>query len=78
MNRKILINDLTKNKLVNFSIFAFFAISCVLFAITICLTVQSTGSISNLMTLAKTPDYLQMHAGDIDEKKIAEFSNLQE
>lgn len=78
MNRKILINDLTKNKLVNFSIFAFFAISCVLFAITICLTVQSTGSISNLMTLAKTPDYLQMHAGDIDEKEIAEFSNLQE
>ena len=78
MNRKILINDLTKNKLVNFSVFAFFAISCVLFALTICLTVQSTSSISNLMALAETPDYLQMHAGDIDEEKIAEFSNLQE
>ena len=78
MNRKIWINDLVHNKLANFSVFAFFAVSSVLFAITLCLTVQLTGSVSSLMTEAVTPDYLQMHAGDIDEEKIAEFANAQE
>ena len=78
MNRKILINDFIKNKLLNFSVFAFFAVSSVLFAITLTLTVQLTGSISNLMALAKTPDYLQMHAGDIDGEKLTEFANSQE
>lgn len=78
MNRKILKNDLAKNKLANYSVFAFFAVSCVLFAITLCLTVQLTGSVSSLMTAAATPDYLQMHAGDLDEERIAEFANAQE
>lgn len=78
MNRKIWINDLVKNKLANFSVFAFFAVSSVLYAITLCLTVQLTGSVSSLMTVAVTPDYLQMHAGDIDEEKITEFANAQE
>ena len=78
MNRKIMKHDLIKNRLANGSVFAFFTVSSVLFAVTLCLAVQLTGSVSSLMTVAKTPDFLQMHAGDLDEDKIEEFSDLQE
>ena len=78
MNRKIMKHDLIKNRLANGSVFAFFTVSGVLFAVTLCLAVQLTGSVSSLMTVAKTPDFLQMHAGDIDEDRIEEFSDLQE
>ncbi len=78
MNRKILKNDLVKNKLANLSVFAFFTAASVLFAVTLSLSVQLTDSISGLMETAVTPDYLQMHAGEIDEEKIEAFFNAQE
>ena len=67
-----------KNKLANISVFVFFTVSSVLFAVTLCLAIQLTGSVSGLMRVAETPDYLQMHAGDIDEERIREFSDVQE
>ena len=70
MNWQIIKNNFRKNKLLNFSIFVFMVATGVLFAVTICLFVQLTGSISHLMSVAKTPDFLQMHAGAIDETSI--------
>lgn len=78
MRWRLIVNNLKRNKLVNLSIFTFMAVSCVLFAVTMCLTVQLIGSISNLMTVAKTPDFLQMHAGEIDEDRIKEFADAHE
>ena len=78
MNWKIMKHDLIKNKLANASVFAFFTVSGVLFAVTLCLAVQLTGSVSSLMTVAKTPDFLQMHAGDINEDRIGAFSDARE
>ena len=75
MNWQVIKNNFRKNKLLNFSIFVFMAAAGVLFAVTICLFVQLTGSISHLMSIAKTPDFLQMHAGSIDEIKIYEFAD---
>lgn len=36
------------------------------------------GSVNSLMEQARTPDYLQMHAGEIDQEKIALFAEAQE
>ena len=36
------------------------------------------GSVNGLMEQARTPDYLQMHAGEIDSEEIALFAEMQE
>ena len=36
------------------------------------------GSVNGLMEQARTPDYLQMHAGEIDQEKLALFAEAQE
>lgn len=67
-------NNFLAHRLLNLSILAFMTISAVLFAVTVCLTTQLTGSVSQLMASAKTPDFLQMHAGRLDEASIAAFA----
>ncbi len=51
----------------------FVAISIALFSLTTMLFTSLTGAISSLMEEAKTPDYLQMHMGEINAKEIEEF-----
>lgn len=38
------------------------------------MVLQLTGSINNLMETAKTPDFLQMHSGEIDKQRIMDFA----
>lgn len=75
MKWELLINHLKKNKLVNFSVFVFMAVSCVLFAVTICLALRLTGSIEALMQTAETPDFLQMHTGTVEEEELEAFAS---
>lgn len=51
----------------------FVAISIALFSLTTMLFTSLTGAISSLMEEAKTPDYLQMHMGEIKAKEIEDF-----
>lgn len=74
MNRKIIINDLKKNKLLSVTTFVFMAVSAFLFALTIILYGNLCGAIDELMLHGKTPHFLQMHAGAISEEKIIEFA----
>lgn len=74
MNYKIIINDIRNNKIQSAATLFFFGISVFVFSLTILLFVSLLGSIDTLVDKAKTPDYLQMHAGIVDEEKIAGFA----
>lgn len=53
---------------------AFVAISVAMISLTAMLFANLTVAIEHLMEVAKTPDFLQMHAGDINTDKLEEFA----
>ena len=53
---------------------AFAAISVAMISLTAMLFANLTGAIDYLMEVARTPDFLQMHAGNIDTDKLGEFA----
>ena len=74
MFRKLVREDIRNNKFSTGAIVLFSGISVMLFTLTIILFANLLGSIDRLMEKARTPDYLQMHAGAVVEKEIQEFA----
>ena len=72
---KMFKNYIRKNKLVSIATCLFMIISAVFIGLTVLLSVSLLGAIDNLMTEAKTCDFLQMHSGDIDEAQLREFAD---
>lgn len=78
MRTRILWNDLKGSPLLAVTTWLFMAVSACLFALTCFLTIGLLGSVDTLMLAAKTPDFLQMHAGGMDEAALARFAEEQE
>lgn len=74
MKRKIVWNDIRKNKLLSGATYLFMAVCAVMFALTGLLFTGLLGSINALMEQAKTSDFLQMHAGTVKELEIEKFA----
>ena len=74
MNSKIALEDFKRNKLINSSILLFIVITALSLSAVFLLVTSLFTSIDNLMLKAKTPDYLQMHQGEIDRTKLNEFA----
>jgi putative ABC transport system permease protein len=74
MKRRLIINDFKANKLVAISTCIFMAASAMLLGLSILLFGCLSSAIDSLMLKAQTPDFLQMHVGEIDEKEITRFS----
>ncbi|NLD87441.1 MAG: ABC transporter permease [Clostridiales bacterium] len=74
MKKRLIINDFKANKLVTVSTCIFMAASAMLLGLSILLFGSLSSSIDSLMIKAQTPDFLQMHTGEIDEGQIASFS----
>lgn len=74
MIRKLIKNDIRNNPLFSFMTVLFMTVSAMLLALTILLFSSLLTSMGTLMTLAETPDYLQMHMGEIEENRIAHFA----
>lgn len=74
MDRKLFYADIREHKLLTFSIVFFMTISSALLALTLLLSSDLLTSIDCLMKKAGTPDYLQMHAGNIQEEEIRQFA----
>ena len=55
---------------------AFVAISVAMISLTTMLFTNLTGAIEHLMDVAKTPDFLQMHTGDIDTDEVVSESGI--
>ena len=73
MKQKLIWNDLKKNKLLSVTTFLFMAVSALLFSLTGLLLTGLLGSVDALMEKAKTPDFLQMHAGEMDSQEIRQL-----
>ena len=74
MNGRMIINDIKANKLVSAATCVFMAVTAMLIGLSILLFANLTDSIDALMTEAMTPDFLQMHTGELDETALNDFS----
>ena len=66
MIKRLLWNEIRNHKLLSISTVIFMAISSLLIALSAVLFTDLLGSVNGLIDMAKTPDYLQMHAGEMD------------
>ena len=78
MRTRILWNDLKGSPLPAVTTWLFMAVSAFMFALTCFLAIGLLGSMDTLMNAAETPDFLQMHAGEIDEEALVQFAGRQE
>ncbi len=78
MKARILWNELKGGPLLAVTTWLFMAVSAFMFALTCFLAIGLLGSVDTLMEAAKTPDFLQMHAGEIDEAALARFTEQRE
>ena len=77
MRTRILCNDLKGSPMLAVTTWLFMAVSAFLFALTCFLAMGLLGSVDTLMEAAQTPDFLQMHAGQMDEAALARFAEEQ-
>lgn len=77
MKKRLMINDIRANKLSSAATFFFMAVSAMLLCLTALLGGSLFGAVDHLMEEAQTPDFLQMHAGEVDEQQIAFFAEGQ-
>ena len=75
MYQRLILNDLKNNKFTAIATCVFMSVNAALLGLSVLLFVSLSGSIDNLMNVAKTPDFLQMHTGEIDEKALLDFAN---
>lgn len=78
MRTRILWNNLKGNPLLAVTTWLFMTVSAFLFALTSFLFFGLLGSVDTLMEKAQTPDFLQMHAGEINEKELVRFAGEHE
>ena len=74
MTQRLLWNDIKNHKLLSLSTVLFMAASTLLISLSAVLFTGLLGSVDGLMERALTPDYLQMHAGEMQVEKIEEFA----
>lgn len=71
---KLIGNDVRRHKLSSFMTVFFMAVCAMLTALTVLLFSGLLGAVGSLMDKAQVPDYMQMHAGKLDEPEIACFA----
>lgn len=74
MLKKLIWNDVRHNKLMSAATVFLMAISAALLVLTALLCTNLLGTIDGLMDKAAVPDFMQMHAGDVDEAALARFA----
>ena len=74
MRKRMIWNDIMGNRLLSVTTWVFMAASAFLFGLTCFLSVTLLGSVNTLMEEAQTPDFLQMHTGEISEEELIRFA----
>lgn len=75
MIENLLWNDIKRHKILSLATVIFMAVSSLFISLAVVLFCGLLDSVNGLMERALTPDYLQMHAGEIQKEKIAEFAD---
>lgn len=74
MYYRMIRNDVLKSKAITVTTMIFVAAAAMLVSLAAILVVNLMGSIDTLMTQAKTPHFMQMHSGEIDNARLAAFA----
>ncbi len=74
MYYKIIKNDIRKSKLITITTVLFVVIAAMMVSLAAILLVSLSGAVETLMNQAKTPHYMQMHAGEIDIERLTSFA----
>lgn len=74
MRKRMIWNDMKGNRLLAVTTWLFMAVSGFMFALTCFLFANLLGSVDTLMNKAQTPDFLQMHAGELSEEALVQFA----
>lgn len=74
MYYRMIRNDMLKSKLITLTTTIFVATAAMLVSLSAILIVNLSGAIDTLMNQAKTPHFMQMHSGDIDTGRLADFA----
>lgn len=78
MNYRILRNDVLRSKTITLTTIIFVAAAALLISLAAILVVNLLGAIDTLMTQAKTPHFMQMHAGELDLERLTIFAEQHE
>ncbi|MEM1485586.1 FtsX-like permease family protein [Oscillospiraceae bacterium PP1C4] len=78
MYARMIQNDMSKSKIITLTIAIFVAAATMLISLTAVLAVNLTGAIETLMEQAETPHFMQMHSGEIDKARLADFARKNE
>jgi len=70
---RVIRNDVLRSKAVTLTTMLFVAAAAMLVALAATLVVNLSGAIDTMMTRAKTPHFMQMHAGELDAARMAAF-----
>lgn len=73
MYYQIIKNDIIRNKAITLTITLFVAAAAMLVALATSLAVNLTGALDSLMVQSKTTHFMQMHSGEVDYERLAEF-----
>ncbi|MDT2522659.1 ABC transporter permease [Enterococcus raffinosus] len=77
MYGRLITNDIKKSKLVTAATTIFIAITAMLVSLAAILVINLAGSIDGMMERAKTPHFMQMHSGAINQGKLETFAQSQ-
>lgn len=78
MYYRLLRNDILRSKAIALTTTLFVAAATMLAALAAILVVNLAGAIDTLMTQAKTPHFMQMHAGELNAARLAAFAEQHE
>ena len=78
MYKRIISNDLRRNPLISFLTAVFVILASMLVSLAIILAINLYLSINQMLVIAKTPHFMQMHAGSLDVAEINAFARSQE
>ncbi|MEC5423608.1 ABC transporter permease [Virgibacillus sp. C22-A2] len=78
MLKRMLKKDLLKNKSITIILFIFISLSSILVASGVGMISDLTNSLNALFTKSNAPDFVQMHAGEINQAKIDQWSSKNE
>ncbi|TVR89018.1 MAG: ABC transporter permease, partial [Trueperaceae bacterium] len=72
---RLIRNDVLRSTAVTLTTMLFVAAAALLVALAATLVVNLAGAIDSMMTRAKTPHFMQMHAGPLDRERLAAFAD---
>lgn len=74
VTRSLVLNDIRRNKAINTSLFLFIFLSALLMATGTLVIDRLSGSLDQILEIAKPPHFMQMHIGPVNPERIAAFS----